>query len=428
MSQELYVLQGSAEKAAGIHYEVDFNKLLGEGGMGRVFFGYRVDEKVSSRKEVAIKFLYDNLPPDIIVKARREASIQLHNDNLIEMFGLVELQDVDENNNPIERLHIVSEYLQGVTLEDLMNGCVTDVYGNKIPYAEELYNLYINDRSKFAINIIKPILLGVMALHDKGYIHRDIDPSNIMITIEDQIKLIDFGVARKINQLQKEHQGTLNGTLIGKAAYAAPEIALGDVKHHDVTTDIYALGILLFQLITGHVPFEGPTLDVMQTQIHTPMPMEEVTDECLHDIITVATNKLQKERFKSAAQFRAALDEYPNWRDPNAVIPQPEPQPQLQTNTPSMNPYRRGESGSVPTKIIERQGSTSGQPTVPLTSNPVDPANPSQNNGSTPVPPTPTPTYSSSTPKNSQGFGWTVWTGVAAVGLVLGTVVGYFVL
>lgn len=425
MSQELYILQGSTEKAAGIHYEVDFNKLLGEGGMGRVFFGYRVDEKVSSRKEVAIKFLYDNLPPDIIVKARREASIQLHNDNLIEMFGLVEIEDVDENNNPIERLHIVSEYLQGVTLEDLMNGCVTDVYGNIIPYAEELYNLYVHDRSQFAINIIKPILLGVMALHDKGYIHRDIDPSNIMITIEDQIKLIDFGVARKINQLQKEHQGTLNGTLIGKAAYAAPEIALGDVQHHDVTTDIYALGILLFQLITGHVPFDGPVLDVMHTQIHTPMPLEEITDECLNNIIEVATNKSQKDRFKSAAQFRAALDEYPNWRNPQNIIPQPEPQPPMQPKTPSINPYRRGDSGSIPTNIIPKTGNSSSQPTVPLNSEPPINPEPSQYNGSNPVPPT--SSYPSATPQVSQGYGWPVWAGVAILGIIIGTIVGYFV-
>lgn len=419
MSEELYFLQGSAEKAAGIHYEVDFNKLLGEGGMGRVFFGYRVEEKISSRKQVAIKFLYDNLPPDIIVKARREASIQLHNDNLIEMYGLVEIPDVDENNNPVERLHIVSEYLQGVTLEDLMNGCVTDIYGNKIPYAEELFDLFMHDRSQFAINIIKPILLGVMALHDKGYIHRDIDPSNIMITIDHHIKLIDFGVARQISQLKNERQGTLNGTLVGKAAYAAPEIALGDVQHHNVTTDIYALGVLLFQLITGHVPFEGPILDVMRTQINTPMPLEEITDECLNDIIEVATNKSQKDRFKSAAQFRAALDEYPHWRKPKEELVKP-PVP-----TPPINPYRRDDGNSTKTEILHGQNDPSMQQTVNL--NPVPPTLDlsSSNQG---YEPTPTPSLHPVSSVVPAQFAWTMWAAVAVIGLAFGVIMGYFVI
>ena len=324
MSEGLYFLQGAEEKKKGIHYEVDLKKKLGEGGMGRVFFGYRVDEARGTRKEVAVKFLYGNLKDEEINRARREASIQLRNDNLVEMFGLVELQSTDQAGAPILRLHVVSEYLNGVTLQDLMNGIVTDKFGNPIDKAQEFLDQYTEKRERFAVNVLKNVLSGIMALHDAGYIHRDIDPSNIMLTDDGHIKLIDFGVAHKLVDLRSESPtigGTVVGTFIGKPAYAAPEIVDGRPDKHNETTDIYALGILFFQLLTGHLPFTGTQIEVLHAQAKSPLPLNEIKDERLREIIKKATEKEQENRFGSAAEFRVALDRFRSLRPNSATLP-----------------------------------------------------------------------------------------------------------
>ena len=187
-------IQGEEEKKQHIHYEVDTDlPALGEGGMGQVLRGVRVNEQNGLRQDVAIKFLFDDLPPNAIERARREASIQIHNENLVEMFGFIEIAD-----GQAKHYHVVSELLQGVMLFDLLNGKTTDKYGNEVEFAQELYNQYQNDKFGFAVFIVKNVLSGLMALHDKGYIHRDLDPSNIMITHDRKVKIIDFGMRHTV--------------------------------------------------------------------------------------------------------------------------------------------------------------------------------------------------------------------------------------
>ncbi|SEN39907.1 Protein tyrosine kinase, partial [Prevotella sp. ne3005] len=131
----LIFIQGKEEKNRKIHYEVDPQQpSLGEGGMGQVLRGVMVNEKNGVRQDVAIKFLFEDLPVHAIERARREASIQIHNENLVEMFGFIEVID----GNGTKRYHVVSELLQGVMLFDLLNGKTTDKYGNEIEFAQEL--------------------------------------------------------------------------------------------------------------------------------------------------------------------------------------------------------------------------------------------------------------------------------------------------
>ena len=339
MNEGLYILQGEEEKKKGIHYEVDLNRELGAGGMGRVLFGYRVDEKHGTRREVAVKFLYGNLDKSEIDRARREASIQLRNDNLVEMFGLVEIRSVDENNQPLVRQHVVSEYLNGVTLQDLMEGKITDKSGKEIPGMRDFLNEYKRDKEKFAVKVLKHMLSGIQALHDAGYVHRDIDPGNIMLTSDKRIKLIDFGVVHELDSSKSNKEGTVVGTFIGKPAYAAPEIVLGDVLNHKETTDIYALGILFFQLLTGHLPFTGNQQEVMKNQINDPLPLDEIKDEKLRDIIRQATEKTQENRFQSAAEFRVALDKYPSLKP----IPVPAPKTPPILTPPTLKKQKKKE-------------------------------------------------------------------------------------
>lgn len=193
-------IQGENEKQKGIYYEYDPSDApLGEGGMGKVYKGWCCSETTNQRREVAIKFLYSDLPPHVIARARREAAVQLKNDNLIEMLGFVETKGKDELGQSVVRYHVISEYLHGVTLDKLLTGQVTDNYGNVIPFAQELHGKFLYDSYSSAIVVIRSLLSGLMALHDSGYIHRDIDPSNIMITSNGKIKLIDFGIAKRIN-------------------------------------------------------------------------------------------------------------------------------------------------------------------------------------------------------------------------------------
>ena len=249
-------LQGNIEKRTGIYYEYDVDSTpLGEGGMGRVFKGYRVVERTGERMPVAIKAIYENIPERVVERARREANIQLDNDNLIRMYGFVETVTQLEGDTKCKvHYHVIMELLIGVTLEDIMNGVTSDQNGMQIPFAAEIYSQYTQNRDAAVVRIMKSILSGLMALHDNGFIHRDIDPSNIMLTIDGKIKLIDFGICKQIVSLESLDKAlTATGVFMGKVNYAAPELVLGDVRSQNYTTDIYALGVLLYQLCTGHL-------------------------------------------------------------------------------------------------------------------------------------------------------------------------------
>ena len=302
-------LFGDIEKEAGIYYEVDFGREpIGIGGMGKVYEGKLVNESTGSTRAVAIKFMYDDLLPQAIEKARREASICLHNDNLLEMLGFLETEDEDSLGILRKHYHVISELLDGITLQEVIEGSV--------PSQEEdggfgmgLYNEYRDQRTEFTLRVIKAVLSGVMAMHDAGYIHRDIDPSNIMLTTDGRVKLIDFGIAKKMTTLTANDRSfTVDGKFIGKAKYAAPEQVLGDIAHQNQSTDIYAVGILMFQLLCGHLPFIGPDHEVMQMQIKEKVPVSEIKNLSLRSIVKRATEKNQAKRFQSASEFRASLD------------------------------------------------------------------------------------------------------------------------
>lgn len=319
----IYRLQGLAEKRKGIYYEFDSeDEPLGRGGMGVVYKGRCVDNSNGITREVAVKFLYDDMPSAskaaIIERARREASIQIRHDNLVEMLGFIETESKGVLGESQKHYHVVSELLEGVMLDDLLAGKVTDAYGNVIPFAQKLHQDYLNDSVHFAVFIIRSILSGLMALHDAGYIHRDIDPTNIMVTKKGHVKLIDFGIAKQMNTLTAHDKGlTVSGVFIGKPEYASPELVLGAIDEQNQTTDIYAMGILLFQCIVGHVPFEGERHEILRKQLHEKLPLGLIKNKPIRKIIEKATEKSRSKRFQSSSEFRVAID--------NLVPPSPSP-------------------------------------------------------------------------------------------------------
>lgn len=297
-------------KDNGVVYQVDSSAgAVGVGGMGQVYRGLRIDTRTGVQQEVAIKFLFDDLPPQSIERARREASICINNENLVRMYGFIETTDTLANGKTVSHYHVVSEFLRGVMLEDLLKGKVENGEGKRSAVAEEMYLQSRQQPELFAVNVVKNVLAGVMALHDQGVIHRDIDPSNIMVTDDGKIKLIDYGIAKRLDDLNtRDRQLTTAGVFMGKAAYASPELVLGDISHQNETTDIYAVGVILFQLLTGHLPFSGPTSEVLDMQINDPVPVKEIREPAFRKIVSKAMAKKQADRFASAAEFRVAIE------------------------------------------------------------------------------------------------------------------------
>lgn len=309
----LVKLQGPEEQLNGVFYEYDNESTpLGEGAMGRVYKGYCVNEKSKSKTPVAIKAIFDNIPDRVIERARREAAVRIDSPYLLHMLGFVEMPFTSTVNGQtirIIRYFVVMELLSGVTLYDLVQGSCSDKNGNSIPAVKKLHDAYITDKYSAIQRIMAKVLRGVMALHNANFIHRDIDPSNIMITSEGHIKLIDFGICKPINSLGTIDQNlTSTGVFMGKVNYAAPELVIGDVAHQGPTTDIYALGILLFQLCTGHLPFTGDDNDVLLAHMRKPLPLNEVEKRPFRKIVKKATEKSQGQRYNSAEQMLEALE------------------------------------------------------------------------------------------------------------------------
>lgn len=322
---KIITLQGAAERAVGIHYEVDvLQPPVGVGGMGRVMRGVRVDERTGSRQPVAVKFLYDGLPPHVVERARREAGIHIVCENLVMMYGMVTIEVLDAEGRAHTHHHVVSELLRGVMLHDVLQGRTADPDGVPVAYAEQLYRLLQTAPDCFAIEVVRRLLTGVTALHDHGYIHRDLDPSNVMVTADGTLKIIDFGIAIPVapeglpaevssacvapEGLLAEASPSAPSGFVGKAEYAAPELADCNVARQNSTTDVYALGILLFELATGHRPFAGPIADVLQQQRSAPLPLADVESPALREVIARATAKDQAQRFQTAPELRVALD------------------------------------------------------------------------------------------------------------------------
>lgn len=352
------ILEGKYEVDHNIYYEFDRKQRpIGEGGMGVVYKGVCVNRETNAIRDVAIKEIHvevddPSFAKAIVERARREASIKFNNDNLIEMLGFVEVEDVKFNTRRT-RYYVISEFLQGVTLQDALQGKCNDYLGDPVSAARELYEMYRINREDTASKIIKSILYGVTALHDRGYIHRDIDPSNIMITEDGKIKLIDFGIAKKSNALNsRDDLMAKSGGMVGKIKYAAPELISAKIDDQCSATDIYSIGVLFYELLTGRLPFEGDDAKVIDGHLHQKPNLELIHNDRYRGIVAKAMAKSPDKRYSSSSEMRVALDS----STPNPprfpllaaavfvalcialflyveLIPKPEPDPALYTDT-----------------------------------------------------------------------------------------------
>ena len=255
-------------KGQKINDRYEIVRSIGEGGMANVYLGY---DTILDRN-VAIKVLRGDLSNDekFVRRFQREAlsASSLSHPNIVEMY------DVGEDNGIY---YIVMEYIEGQTLKQLL---------------KRRGSLTLSE----AIDIMLQITEGMAHAHDSYIIHRDLKPQNIMIQDDGQIKITDFGIAMALNSTQL----TQTNSVMGSVHYLPPEQANG--KGSTVKSDIYSLGILMYELLTGSVPFKGDTaveiaLKHMKEKIPSIRKQNPTIPQSVENIVLKATAKNPKNRY-----------------------------------------------------------------------------------------------------------------------------------
>ena len=308
-------VQGPEQMAQQIYFEFDNESTpLGKGGMGTVYLGRCVSEVNGAYTPVAIKAIANN-SEDLMKRAMQEASVQIAHNNLMRMWGFVPNMEWDPyTQTQIARYYVVMEYLEGVNLDAVLEGTTTTKTGDIVPLAQGFLSKYKTDRIGATIDIMQDILIGVAQLHANEYVHRDIDPSNAMLTSMGHVKVIDFGISKcmKTDANGLMHKLTSYGTIMGKMDYASPEVVKGFTDIHNYSTDVYSLGIMLYQLAMGELPFVGDSKSVQDAQVNTPVPASNIPHWGLSELVRKATEKEQANRYQNAQEM---LDDFYRLKD-----------------------------------------------------------------------------------------------------------------
>ncbi len=271
---------------------------IGEGGMGAVFKG--ID--LMLERDVAIKMLRPELSsqPQVVERFRSEAVTlaKLNHPNIATLFSFVRQG---------EDFFMVMEFVRGRTLEALIRRTGAMSADN-------------------AVGLFSQALEGIDHAHRMGIVHRDIKPANMMLTESGTLKVMDFGIARVLGTSRMTKQGNIVGTI----EYMSPEQVRG--QETDARSDIYSLGILLYEMITGRVPFTSDSeYDLMRMQIEdAPEPPRSFTAQIplgIEQAIMRALAKKAEARFQGAAEFRnALLGALGSSTAPTAITPSVSPQ------------------------------------------------------------------------------------------------------
>ncbi len=261
----------------------EMRELIGVGGMAYVYKAYdAVDDRI-----VAVKILKDEyLNSDEFVRRFRNESKAIA---ILNHPNIVKVLDVGFG----ERLqYIVMEYIDGITLKE---------------YLDQRKDI----RWKEAVHFTVQILRALQHAHDKGIVHRDIKPQNIMLLSDGTIKVTDFGIARLT---RSDLKATVEGNkAIGSVHYISPEQARGEIT--DEKTDLYAVGIMLYEMLTGCLPFEADNavsvaIMQMQSEAKAPHLINEEIPEGLEQITLKAMQKDTAKRYQSAAEMLSDFDEF----------------------------------------------------------------------------------------------------------------------
>ncbi|MDP3499909.1 MAG: serine/threonine-protein kinase [Myxococcales bacterium] len=262
-------------------------RLLGGGGMGLVY----VAEQVSLGRKVALKVLRDDLlaTQGMGERFRREALLL----SSVEHPSVVRVIDFGEHGHS---MCLVMEYVEGQSLQQLIE--------REAPIAV--------DRAE---RILGQLAQGLAAIHGKGIVHRDLKPDNVVLTTtpdgREQARVLDFGIAR-LAEPDERQQVTQSGFVVGTPEYMSPEQAMGQPL--DPRSDLYALGLIAFRLLTGKAPFPGPSpRELVSQQIHQAPPRllelapHLASAQALVDVVTACMAKEPDARPPTAAAFLERL-------------------------------------------------------------------------------------------------------------------------
>lgn len=268
-------------------YEI--REIIGMGGMAVVYKAY---DSIEDRT-VAIKILKDEFASNEEFQRRfkneSKAIAVLSHPNIVKVYD-VSFGDLIQ--------YIVMEYIDGITLKE---------------YIETHGNLEWSD----AVNFTLQILRGLQHAHDKGIVHRDVKPQNIMVLKDKTIKVTDFGIAR----FARNESQTITDKAIGSVHYISPEQAKGELT--DEKADIYSVGVIMYEMLTGTLPFEAESavsVAIMQLQTEPKLPthINPLIPLGLEQITMRAMQKDPKNRYKSAAEMLRDLEQFK--RDPNITF------------------------------------------------------------------------------------------------------------
>lgn len=253
---------------------------VAEGGMGSV---YKARHKALNRI-VCVKILSPSLANDkkavelFLTEAR--AIAELDHPNIVNVYNVGKEKGY---------YFIVMSYIEGQTLSMMLKK-------NKVLPIGLLLDLF------------EGVLLGLNAAHEKGIIHRDIKPSNIIITPQGQAKLLDFGIAKKVD---KEKGSTKTTELAGTAYFIAPEQALG--REIDIRADLYSIGASLYYVVTGHFPYNGKnTIEIIQKHINDPVPDPAKIRKDIPGWLSLAIQKLMSKNPDN--RFQTAKETYDHFK------------------------------------------------------------------------------------------------------------------
>jgi serine/threonine-protein kinase len=277
-------------------------RLLGQGGMGAVYEG----ENTRIHRKVAIKVLHAGVAAkaDVVQRFEREAQAagRIGSEHIVEVLDL--------GNLPQGERYMVMEYLDGENLGDR-----------------------IKTRRRLPPQDVAPIILqvleGLKAAHAAGIVHRDLKPDNVFLITKggrrDFVKVLDFGVS-KFSALDDSMSMTKTGAVMGTPYYMSPEQARG--AKIDARSDLYSVGVVMYQAVTGRVPFSAETFNelVFKIALESPEPPELVArdlDPAFASIIARAMIRDVNLRFQTGADFQAAITQ---WLQTGAGAPAPTPQ------------------------------------------------------------------------------------------------------
>ena len=263
-------------------------RLLGEGGMGRVFEA----AQASLHRRVTIKVLHPELTrtPAEIERFRREAAAaaNLRHPGIVPIFEVAESRGVH---------YFVMEHVDGTPLNELLR--------NGLPVAGR------RERCEFAARTVAAAAAALHYAHGEGVVHRDVKPHNLLLTDDGDVRLLDFGLASAPDGAARRHE---RRGLVGTPHYMSPEQARGDAAAP--ASDVFSCGVVLFELLSGRRPFDGPSTTAVLGQIvaQDPAPVAELRGEVPRELLRICATCLEKdpsERYRSAAALAQDLD---TWR------------------------------------------------------------------------------------------------------------------